>query len=521
MTIYANQELFIANDGVLCATIDDYEQKEFSRLIEQQFGSENSLGTIVIRMNPSGRITLKGLAQSHEYAIFAGKGELSSIQKMHRSEEQNSRFNQKDSKGVYEWRNFRREGSSSDRVDRPKRHFPIYVQEDEFRIPGMRWDDIERSYQDIDEPLNGEEVVWPIDGNGRERVWRWGIERILKEKEEILPKINNKGILNLYYKYRPNEEGITPPSIWVDKKYSATEYGTNELKKLFGNRNSFDFPKSIHAVEDCLDISGMRKPDGECLEFFAGSGTTGSAVLNLNRRDSGYRKFILVEMGKHFEAVLKPRLLKSAYSSDWKAGVPTPKNRQQIFIKYIVLESYEDALNNLNALGTKKALSIEQQSLVYKNKNVREDYILNYWLNVETTDSPSLLNIDQFEDPFNYKLNIGSGSVGATKPTTVDLVETFNYLIGLTVKTIDVIRGFKVVTGTNPKDESVLVVWRNLKEKDNVALGEFLDKQGYNPRDTEFEHIYVNGDHTLEDPQSKVKMTEIEFKRLMFDVKDV
>ena len=116
---------------------------------------------------------------------------------------------------------------------------------------------------------------------------------------------------------------------------------------------------------------------------------------------------------------------------------------------------------------------------------------------------------------------VGSGSVGATKPTIVDLVETFNYLIGLTVKTIDVLKGFKLVTGTNPQGETVLVVWRNTKEKDNDALESFLDKQGYNPRDTEFDHIYVNGDHTLEDPQSKVKMTEIEFKRLMFDVSDV
>ena len=155
------------------------------------------------------------------------------------------------------------------------------------------------------------------------------------------------------------------------------------------------------------------------------------------------------------------------------------------------------------------------------NPALREDYMLGYWLEVETADSPSLLNIDQFEDPFNYKINIATGSVGAFKPTVVDLVETFNYLIGLRVKHIDTIRGFKVVTGTNPQDESVLVIWRKVKEQDNAALEAFMDKQGYNPRDTEFDRIYVNGDHTLEDPHSKVKMTEIEFKRLMFDVQDV
>jgi len=83
------------------------------------------------------------------------------------------------------------------------------------------------------------------------------------------------------------------------------------------------------------------------------------------------------------------------------------------------------------------------------------------------------------------------------------------------------LKGFKVVIGANLQDESVLIVWRNTKENNNDALEEFLDKQGYNPRDSEFDHIYVNGDHTLEDPRSIVKMTEIEFKRLMFDVEDV
>ena len=191
------------------------------------------------------------------------------------------------------------------------------------------------------------------------------------------------------------------------------------------------------------------------------------------------------------------------------------RNGSSVFVKSIKLEAFEDSLNNLylnNVSANDELLKI--------NPTLQEDYYLGYWLNLETEGSPSLLNVNQFENPFDYKLNVGSGSVGATIPTKVDLIETFNYLLGLHVKTIDTIRDFKVVTGTNPKGESTLVVWRNVKEKDNTALEEFLDKQGLNLRDTEFEHIYVNGDHTLEEPHSKVKMIEIEFNRLMFDVKD-
>ena len=313
-----------------------------------------------------------------------------------------------------------------------------------------------------------------------------------------------------------NEEGtlfkkISSGNLWTDIQYNnlALEGGVNfsNGKKPLGM-----IRKVLEMTSSDIDIS---------LDYFAGSGTTAHAVINLNREDNGQRKYILVEMGEYFDTVLKPRIQKVVYSKDWKDGKPKPDSEGNLngishCFKYLRLESYEDTLNNLIL----KPRTEQQDDLLKANPALREDYMLGYWLDVETADSPSLLNIDQFENPFDYKLNIATGSVGATRPTRVDLVETFNYLIGLTVKQIDTVRGFRVVTGTNPKDESVLVIWRNLKEKDNAALEAFMEKQAYHPRDTEFDHIYVNGDHTLEDPHSKVKMIEIEFKRLMFDVRD-
>jgi len=296
--------------------------------------------------------------------------------------------------------------------------------------------------------------------------------------------------------------------------------GEKQIAALFGETGLFPTPKPT--TLPARFISQTSGTHNRILDFFAGSGTTAHAVINLNREDNGQRKYILVEMGEYFDTVLKPRIQKVVYSKDWKDGKPKPDSEGNLngishCFKYLRLESYEDTLNNLIL----KPRTQQQNDLLKSNPALREDYMLGYWLDVETADSPSLLNIDQFEDPFNYKLNIATGSAGATKPTRVDLIETFNYLIGLTVKHIDTVRGFRVVTGTNPKDESVLVVWRNLKEKDNAALEAFMEKQAYHPRDTEFDHIYVNGDHTLEDPHSKVKMIEIEFKRLMFDVRDV
>jgi len=209
--------------------------------------------------------------------------------------------------------------------------------------------------------------------------------------------------------------------------------------------------------------------------------------------------------------------------------------------KYIRLESYEDALANLRLKRTDP-----QQQLLDKSEAFRESYMLRYMLDVETKGSPSPLDLDRFEDPFSYQILVGTGSVGETKPVNVDLVETFNWLLGLKVKHMDAFDGFRVVEGANPKGEKVLVIWRKIRDlaeqdtkkieqqrlKANEALDAFFKKQQYNTMDMEFDVVYVNGDNNLmnlpmlpegegREPRYKVRLIEEEFKRLMFDVKDV
>ena len=551
----------LSESGILCVTVDDYQQKELANIVSQIFGDENVLGQLTIRINPSGRVTLRGFAQSHEYGIFAGKSKLSKIAKMRRTEEQAARFNQEDDDGIFEWRNFRREGSASERASRPRRHFPIYVQGEALRIPEMTWDEDRRQYVNIEPPASGEQVVWPIDSTGGERVWRWGLERIASEKKELFPKPNGKGELNIYYKYRPNDEGILPNTIWSDKKYSATEYGTAELKKLFGARNSFDFPKSIHAVEDCIDVAGMRMKSGTCFDGFGGSGTTAHAVINLNRRDNGKRKYILSEMGMHFDETLLPRVRKAVYSDEWKDGKPTSRAGVSHTLKYMRVESYEDTLNNLSLRAKAGAES--------GAADFKRDYMLRYWLDFETKGSPSLLNIEWFDDPTAYKLKIKKPGTDEYFEKAVDLVETFNWLIGLYVEHLDRWRGydaafkrevdpelpedmntrlmldgglketddgawrFRKVEGytlRTPGDhndrEKALVVWRKLTgdlEQDNLMLDEWFRKYRLSAQDTEFDVIYVNGSNNLpnlrkDEETWKVRLIEEAFHQAMWDV---
>ena len=257
------------------------------------------------------------------------------------------------------------------------------------------------------------------------------------------------------------------------------------------------------------------------LDYFAGSGTTAHAVINLNREDSGRRKYILVEMGAYFDTVLKPRILKVIYSKDWKDGRPVSREGTSHLLKYIQLESYEDALNNLELRRTSLQTTLLEDELA-----LREDYMLQYMLDVESRGSASLLNIAAFAHPFDYTLKISAGSVGETRDTAVDIVESFNYLLGLRVQQIKTINGVVTVQGRNPEGQLVLIIWRDIEKLPNDELEQFFQKQGYTTRDQAFDVIYVNGDNNLEnlrrdDERWKVRLTEQEFQRLMFDVRDV
>jgi adenine-specific DNA-methyltransferase len=298
---------------------------------------------------------------------------------------------------------------------------------------------------------------------------------------------------------------------------SSGRKGKTELEAL-GLSFSYAHPASLY--EELTFSTTLT--EGLIIDFFAGSGTTAHAVINLNREDEGDRKFVLVEMGEHFHTVTKPRVQKVIYSKDWKDGKPSSREGSSHLFKYIRLESYEDALNNIELKRTE-----EQASLLEAHNEFREDYMLRYMLDVEARGSASLLHIENFADPFNYQLNVATGaSVGETRPVSIDLVETFNYLLGLRVKHMDAIQGFRVVEGTNPEGEKVLVIWRNTREKSNDDMDQFFQKQGYNTRDRKFDIIYTNGDNNLEnlkraDETWKVRLIEEEFQCLMFDVRDV
>ena len=444
---------------------------------------------------------------------------------MPRSEAQIKRFSVEDGQNVA-WRNFRKDGGAvTYRTARPRQYYPLYVDvhEGSVRIPQMTWDIAARSWHPQEKATENETAVWPIDERGRERVWSLGHVSARESVADLRVSLGREGEHQVNRRHIPSM-GVLPRTWWDKKTYAAREYGTAALSDLFGEGGVFSFAKSPFATQDCLWVSGMDDGDGTVLDYFAGSGTTGHAVINLNRQDEGQRKYILVEMGEYFETVLKPRVLKAVYSQDWKNGKPVGRNGVSQLIKVIRLESYEDTLGNLRVQQTQ-----EQAHLLDKvDERFREQYDLSYWITEETRGSASLLDIDRFQDPWSYVLTVGQVSANEAKPVTVDLVETFNYLLGLRVRRVDHKRGVTLVQGTLPPapgqaiGEQALIVWRNTTEMDAEALDKFLWDQRINPHDMVFDVIYVNGDNFLGNSCRagevwKVRLIEEEFQRLMFE----
>ena len=498
----------LKKDGIQCTTIDDVEGSRLRILLESIFNESPMV--VGIRIKPSGRPIPNGFAISHEYAYFSRKEVSTAINRLQHSDDQNNRYRESDEKGVFFWELLRKAGSNSFRQNRPTMYYPIWLNTDsgKMRIPAMEYDEVSQEYITKDVLLENEIEIYPIKDDGSQGRWYFGAERAVNEVDEFKAEKQKDGRYFIYRRRRKNE-GVQPTTFWDSSKYSATEHGTDLLKRIFGEQEVFSYPKSIFAEEDCLTVSGAERYS-LILDYFAGSGTTGHAVINLNRKDGGKRKYILCEMGEYFDTVTKPRIQKVIYSKDWDGGKPVSREGSSHCFKYMRLEQYEDTLNNL---------TLQPVNISKDNADFYDGYVLGYMLDIETRDS--LFNMKWFRNPWDMKLRITRQN--ETREEKIDVIETFNYLIGLNVVSILYPKkGICTVEGVTRSGERTLVIWRDCDTVDNEALDDFFRKMNYSTRDTEFDRIYVNGDNNLENlrtdgEQWKVVLTEQEFAKRMFE----
>jgi adenine-specific DNA-methyltransferase len=249
-------------------------------------------------------------------------------------------------------------------------------------------------------------------------------------------------------------------------------------------------------------------PETLVLDFFAGSGTTAQAVMDVARRTNVDMRYILVEMDDCFDFVLLPRIKKLTFVPEWKNGKPLRQISEEEakygpkIIKYIRLESYEDALNNISFTPSKGQKLLEF-----------DDYMLKYMLEWETKDSDTFLNIEKLESPFSYKMSLAQGQ--ETKERLVDLPETFNFLLGLHVKTRRIYQNGKrkyLVYRGKVDHREIVVIWRDTKawkKKDFEQDKKFIAEQKLTEAADE---VFVNSDSLV----PNAKSLDPVFKNRMF-----
>ncbi len=264
----------LKDDGVLVCAIDENEQAHLGVLIEQIFPAHDQ-HTITVVHNPKG-VQGTNFSYTHEYAIFVVPKDTKTI---------GARSLTQDEIYVSNLRNW---GNESERTDAKNCFYPIIISKGKITGFGDVASDGHHPKSSNEKQKDGSIYVWPIDEKGVERKWRYARQSVEAIKDILQTKETRGGNIQILIA----KDYGTYKTVWTDKKYDGSEYGTKLLREIIPNCE-FDFPKSLYTVYDCLFAVVGDRPHANVLDFFAGSGTTGHAVLEMNKIDGGSRKFIL------------------------------------------------------------------------------------------------------------------------------------------------------------------------------------------------------------------------------------
>ncbi len=467
----------LPENGVIFISNDDTEQANLKYLADRVYGAANFVANIIWQKKYAKQSDAKWFSTSHDHiTLHARNKEVWRPQRLERTEDQLRVYSNPDSDPRGPWQSVVYTSNKS-RSERPNLYYAIR------------------------HPKTGREV-YPSETR------TWAYSQLQYEKHAADNRLwwgrnqeMDKPRLKLFLSEVGN--GIVPDTIWLRTEVGDTQDAKRAILNLFAD-SAFDTPKPTKLIRRMLQLVGSEE-GSLALDFFAGSGTTGHAVIDLNREDGGNRKYILVEMGEYFETVLKPRILKVIYSKDWKDGKPVSREGTSHAFKYIKLESYEDALNNI--AFTHEADGQEALALY------GDDYLLRYMLDFETRGSETLLNVEKLAAPFRYRLRLRDGE--ASRDVPVDLPETFAYLLGLRVRGRKVYhdgqRRYLVYRGSTPERGEVAAIWRDTENWGEADFERDRDFVEENSLTEGADDVFVNGDSFI----PKARPLEGVFKRLM------
>ena len=331
----------LKEDGVIFISIDDNEVHHLRKLCDEVFGEENFESNIIPIVNPGGR-DYKQVAVTNEYILVYSKSEKSEINEI--PKEVSFKYN--DSLGGFITRELRNRNPKFHSINRPNLFYPFFVNPNKVNKEG---------YCNVS--LNQNDVfsveVRPYNSEGKKSVWRWGKEKAKEnivvsdfDKSQIWAKQKSDGNWNIYEKNRRSTTKVK--SVWSETEM-RTENGTRTMRSLF-DKTFFDHPKPVVMLKRCFQI-GSNEND-IILDFFAGSGTTGQAVTELNQEDGGNRKYILVQLPEQTDE--KSEAYKAGYK---KISDITIERNKRVVEKIQSQLELEELKNKQNLFGSAAATS--------------------------------------------------------------------------------------------------------------------------------------------------------------------
>jgi len=282
----------LKEDGVIFISIDENENENLLKLASELFGEENLVGSFPVIMNLKGNQDAYGFAETHEYiVIYTKQKDKFAFGELDIDEEQVFKEWSTDEWGLFkEADNLRATGVNAPRHKRPNLWYPIFLNEDskEFYVT------------ENDQPMEESHVkILPINPDGKELSWYWGKNKFNSRRHNLILKQTSNGY-QFYKKQRPKLGDIPtkkPKSVLYSPAYS-TSTSTVQLKKMFGAK-IFQAPKPVPFLMDLIQLSMDKSNTSESeyvLDFFAGSGSFGHAVLQYNYEKKTRHRFILVQL---------------------------------------------------------------------------------------------------------------------------------------------------------------------------------------------------------------------------------
>jgi len=284
----------LADDGAIFISIDKNEEANLKLICDEIFGTSNFIANVAVVNNLKGRSDDKFIATAHESLMIFQKGKFTT-NGVPVPEEYQNEYKEKDENGNYRLLGLRKRGSNSREIDRPNLFYPIYYNTETKAISIDKQD--------------GWVEIFPKLSNGENGNWRWGKETLINRVSEVEVRIvKTRNEFDVFQKDYLSKDGenktIKPKSFWLGSEFSS-EAGTLQLKKIF-EQKTFQTPKSVDFIEYCLHQATDK--NSIVIDSFAGSGTTAHAVLNLNKKDNGNRKFILIEMEEYSDNITAERV---------------------------------------------------------------------------------------------------------------------------------------------------------------------------------------------------------------------